>query len=159
MRKAAKTTKKMLKNFVSFAALREIPTQELSPFLLTEDKCCVYFIPMVGHPKSYTSPIAETTGSYKFWKDVSFFGCIMSGILLGIVVFKLLSPENGIPKVREVTRIKKQLETEIEQVKAENAQMEEHIEAMQTDPFWQEKIAREELNMALPEEIIYKFTE
>ena len=103
--------------------------------------------------------MAESTSSHKFWKDVSFFGCIISGILLGIVVFKLLSPENGIPKVREVTRFKKQLETEIEQLMVKNAQLTKHIEAMQTDPFWHEKIAREELNMALPDEIIYKFTE
>lgn len=114
---------------------------------------------MKSHPKSYPSPIAEAAGPYKFWKDVSFFGCVMSGILLGIVVFKLLSPENGIPKVREVTRIKRQLEIEIKQLTTENGQLAEHIEAMQTDPFWQEKIAREELNMALPDEIIYKFTE
>jgi hypothetical protein len=92
---------------------------------------------MVVHSKSYTVPIAESTGAYKFWKDVSFFGCVISGILLAIVVFKLLSPENT----------------------AENTRIAEHIEAMQTDPFWQEKIAREELNMALPDEIIYKFTE
>jgi len=109
--------------------------------------------------QSYTSPIAESTGSYKFWKDVNFFGCIISGILLGIVVFRLLSPESGIPKVQKVTRIKRQFEAEIEQLTAENADIAEHIEAMQIDPFWQEKIAREELNMALPDEIIYKFTE
>jgi cell division protein FtsB len=111
------------------------------------------------HAKSDTSPRIESTGSYKFWKDVSFFGCVMSGILLGIVVFKLLSPESGVPKVRDVISIKKQLEAEIEQLKAENVRIAEQIEAMRIDPFWQEKIAREELNMALPDEIIYKFTE
>jgi len=111
------------------------------------------------HTKSYTSSITRSTSSYKLWKDVSFFGCVISGILLGIVVLKLLSPENGIPKVRKVTNFKKQLEAEVEQLKAENVRITEQIEAMQTDPFWQEKIAREELNMALPDEIIYKFAE
>jgi cell division protein FtsB len=114
---------------------------------------------MAIRARSYTNPRPASTNSYSFWKDVSFFGCIISGILLGIVVFKLLSPESGIPKVREVLRIKKQLETEIEQLEVDNARIVEQIEAMQTDPFWQEKIAREELNMALPDEIIYKFTE
>ncbi len=109
--------------------------------------------------KSYTSSPTMSTTSSKFWKDVSFFGCIISSILLGIVILKLLSPESGIPKVRKVIGIKKQLEAEIEQLKADNARIAEEIEAMQTDPFWQEKIAREELNMALPDEIIYKFTE
>ena len=111
------------------------------------------------HAKSYTSSIIGATGSYKFWKDISFFGCVISGILLGTVVLKLLSPESGISKVRKVTNFKKQLEAEVEQLKTENVRIAEQIEAMQTDPFWQEKIAREELNMALPDEIIYKFAE
>ncbi len=95
----------------------------------------------------------------KFWKDLSFFGCVLSGILLGFMIFALLNPETGIPKVREVKRIKQDLEAEITQLQAENEKILQAIDAMQTDPFWQEKVAREELNMALPDEIIYKFTE
>lgn len=112
---------------------------------------------MKRYSKSYVSPTAES--SYKFWKDVSFFGCLISGILFAVVTFKLLSPETGIPKVNEVARIKQQLVTEIAQLEAKNTRIKERIEAMQSDPFWQEKIAREELNMALPGEIIYKFPE
>jgi cell division protein FtsB len=102
---------------------------------------------------------SNTPETHPFWKDVSFFGCIISGILLLIVTFQLLSPESGIPKVREVLRIKRQLETEIAQLEAKNARIIADIEAMHTDPFRKEKIAREELNMALPGEIIYKFAE
>lgn len=61
--------------------------------------------------------------------------------------------------MNEVARIKQQLVTEIAQLEAKNTRIKERIEAMQSDPFWQEKIAREELNMALPGEIIYKFPE
>ena len=84
---------------------------------------------------------------------------IISGLLLAVVVFKLFSPEDGILKVQEVMRIKMQLEHEIAQLEKENAQIDADIEAMRTDPFQREKIAREELNMALPDEIIYKFPE
>lgn len=101
----------------------------------------------------------EETVKYTFWKDPGFFGCVISGLLLAVVVGKLLSPEDGILKVQEVMRIKAQLQDDITQLERANAQLAADIEAMQTDPFQQEKIAREELNMALPGEIIYKFAE
>lgn len=94
-----------------------------------------------------------------FWKDLSVIGCLVSGILFGCMVFALLAPESGIPKVRKVLHIQAQLAREIEQIRAENTQLLTAIDAIQTDPFWQEKIAREELNMALPGEIVYKFAE
>ncbi|GAK50422.1 hypothetical protein U14_01653 [Candidatus Moduliflexus flocculans] len=106
-------------------------------------------------PVVRTEPAAPTV----FWKDLSVIGCVVSGLLLSAMIFALLDPSSGIPKVREVMRFQSQLEGEIEQLRAENAQVLNAIQAMQTDPFWQEKIAREELNMALPGEIVYKFTE
>jgi cell division protein FtsB len=112
------------------------------------------------HTESYTYPLVESAEQpRKFWKDARLLGCIISGMLLGFVVFKLLSPENGIPKVQKVTEIKQQLAAEIEQLRTENARITEEIDAIRTDPFYQEKIAREELNMALPGETIYKFAE
>ncbi len=103
--------------------------------------------------------IPETESEYKFWKDLSFLGCIVSGILLGIMVLALLSPESGIPKVRKVMRIKTRLEQDIETFQEDNENLRYQIEAMKTDPFWLEKIAREELNMGFPGEIVYKFAE
>ena len=109
--------------------------------------------------KKQITPHDESETSYTFWKDVGFLGCVISGIMFGLIVLALLAPESGIPKVQEVLRIQRQLERDIERLEAENAKLEQEIQAMRTDPFWQEKIAREELNMALPGEIIYKFVE
>lgn len=109
--------------------------------------------------KLRTNQLSGTEISYTFWKDLSFFGCILSGMLFGLVVLALLAPDSGIPKVQEVRRIKKQLEMDIQHLEAENERIKKEINAMKTDPFWQEKIAREELNMARPDEIIYKFAE
>ena len=100
---------------------------------------------------------AELAVSYVFWKDPAFFGCVITGLLLTVVLVKLLSPEHGILKVQKVKRIKAQLEDDITLLKQANAQLVADINTMQTDPFRQEKIAREELNMALPGEIVYKF--
>jgi cell division protein FtsB len=108
---------------------------------------------------SQTALPPEAMVQYRFWKDPGFFGCVISGLLLAVVVVKLVSPEDGILKVQEVMRIKAQLQDDITQLEHANAQLVADIEAMQTDPFQQEKIAREELNMALPGEIIYKFAE
>lgn len=102
---------------------------------------------------------AEPQASYPLWKDLSVLGCLFFGFLFGIGVLALFGAENGIPKVREVTGIKAELQQEIDQLQRENSRLLQEIDAMKTDPFWQEKIAREELNMALPGEIIYKFSE
>ena len=104
-------------------------------------------------------PVVRVEPAPVFWKDPSVFGCIVSGLLFGGMVFALLAPESGIPKVREVLHIQARLEREIEQIRSENRQLADAIDAAQTDPFWQEKIAREELNMALPGEIVYKFAD
>jgi cell division protein FtsB len=108
---------------------------------------------------SQTPNASDSPPAPPLWKDLSVLGCIVSGIVLGLVVLALFSPETGIPKVREVQQIKAQLEADIDQLQTQNVQIQREIEAMRTDPFWQEKIAREELNMALPGEIIYKFPE
>ncbi|PIE35462.1 hypothetical protein CSA56_04055 [candidate division KSB3 bacterium] len=104
----------------------------------------------------YTEP-EPSASSFTFRSDLGIIGCIVSGLLLGLIVFALVSPEHGIPKVQEVIGITTQLEADIAQLTAENEQLLLQIEAIKTDPFWQEKIAREELNMALPGEIVYKF--
>lgn len=102
---------------------------------------------------------ADHAAAYVFWKDPGFFGALIMGACLLVVVIKLCSPEDGLLKVREVKRIKAGLEDNIARLEAENHQLREAIDVMQTDPFQKEKIAREELNMALPGEIIYKFAE
>lgn len=112
---------------------------------------------MKRRTSSQKTPQPVQYESAKGWKDVSVIGCVISGFLFALVVFKLISPTTGLPKVQEVIAIKEQLEQEIEQLETTNSRLLADIEAMQTDPFWQEKIAREELNMALPGEIIYKF--
>ena len=106
---------------------------------------------------SYTD--LEETSSSSFRLDFGIVGCITSGMLLGLMILALLSPENGLPKVQEVKNIKQQLESDIQWLEAENERLRYDIQAMKSDPFQQEKIAREELNMALPGDIIYKFAE
>ncbi len=72
------------------------------------------------------------------------------------MVLALLNPDSGIPKSPRSSTDQTGTEAEIEQLKVEHEQIQQKIEAMKTDPFWQEKIAsREELNLARPDETIY----
>jgi len=80
-------------------------------------------------------------------------------VLLLFLLGGLVSKERGIPKVREVRRIKVQLVEEIHQLEESNKNLEAEIVSLRTDPFWTEKIAREELNMVKPGEIVLKFRE
>ncbi len=107
----------------------------------------------------FTYTDVESSSSSFFRLDFGIVGCITSGILLGLMVLALLSPENGLPKVQRVLNFKRQLQADIQQLEAENERLRHDIHAMKTEPFQQEKIAREELNMALPGDIIYKFAE
>lgn len=109
--------------------------------------------------ENFTYTEQESSSSPSFRLDFGIVGCITSGVLLGFIILALLSPENGLPKVQQVLNIKRQLETDIQWLGAENERLRYEIQAMKTDPFQHEKIAREELNMALPGDIIYKFAE
>lgn len=107
----------------------------------------------------FTYTEVEPSSTFSFRLNFGVVGCITSGILLGMMILALLSPENGLPKVQQVQNIKRQLEVDIQWLEADNERLRYDIQAMKSDPFQQEKIAREELNMALPGDIIYKFAE
>ncbi|PID55881.1 hypothetical protein CSB45_13755 [candidate division KSB3 bacterium] len=107
----------------------------------------------------FASDESEIALSLPFRLNFGLIGSMTSAVLLGVMILALLSPENGLPKVRQVQEIKRKLEIDIQLLDAENERLRHDIQAMKHDPFQQEKIAREELNMALPGEIVYKFTE
>ena len=112
-----------------------------------------------SHSRMYQALTMEKPSIAEYFKDASVVGCVMSGLLFGLLLLALLAPESGFLKVRKVLKYQHALEQEIQTLQAENAQLIRDLEAMHTDPFWQEKIAREELNLARPGEIIYKFIE
>jgi cell division protein FtsB len=80
-------------------------------------------------------------------------------LILIFLLKGLLSKETGIFKVNEVMKIKAKLIEEIHQLEEENKNLAVEILSLRMDPFWTEKIAREELDMVKPEEIVIKFRE
>lgn len=80
-------------------------------------------------------------------------------IVFGIVIFSLLiylfSP--NFVRLTKAYRQIQVLEDEIERLQSQNQSLQDDVSRLKSDPLYVEKIAREELGMARPKEIIYKF--
>jgi cell division protein FtsB len=74
---------------------------------------------------------------------------------IGFVVADSLFFGKGIPKVFRLKRKLNNIQTRIEEIKKENTALEVAIEKLRSNPLTIETIAREELGMARPGEIIY----
>ena len=64
------------------------------------------------------------------------------------------------PNFLRLTRVYRQLqilEDEIEKLQVQNQEFQDEIYSLKNDPIYIEKVAREELGMSKPKEIIYKF--
>lgn len=82
-------------------------------------------------------------------------------IVLTLIVFSLIIYLFS-PNFLRLARVYRQiqvLEDEIEQLQAQNQGYQEEIFHLKNDPVYIEKVAREELGMSKPKEIIYKFDE
>ena len=85
------------------------------------------------------------------WKTVVL---ALIGVSLLIYIFS--------PNFIRLTRVYQQLhilEEEISRLQAQNESVQSEIYALQHDPHYIEKVARDELWMSKPDEIIYKFDE
>ena len=80
-------------------------------------------------------------------------------ILIASIVFvgfDSLFLGKGIPKILQLKRKLDNIDLRIEEIKEENAALQATIEKLRSDPLAIETIAREELGMAQPGEIIYQ---
>lgn len=85
------------------------------------------------------------------WKNL-----VLSIIIISILIY-LFSPNFiRLSKVYLQIRV---LEEEIETLQLQNIKYQEEIYSLKNDPIYIEKVAREELGMSKPKEIIYKFDE
>jgi cell division protein FtsB len=80
---------------------------------------------------------------------VGVFGLLTVAILL-LAVFN----DKGALQVRSQSKKLSTIETEITNLDSENKQLTNEIEALRTDPTAIEKLAREELKLVKPDEII-----
>jgi len=80
---------------------------------------------------------------------------------LGLVVFlfhDLFGPR-GLLTMRRQQKELSQLQQEIRRLQEENRRVAEEIEALKTDPKTVERIAREEMGLAKPNELVFRLPE
>jgi cell division protein FtsL len=82
---------------------------------------------------------------------------VLAAILLLFLVATSLMGERGLIRLYQLHRTRADLTQEVEQLTAANAALEKEVRALRTDPDRVEAIAREELGLVKPEELVYEF--
>lgn len=81
-------------------------------------------------------------------------------VVMGFVLFALLVHDvfgdHGFLAMRRAQKEVAQLQQEIQQLNEENSRLSEQVKALKTDPRIIERIAREEMGLAKPGELIFK---
>jgi cell division protein FtsB len=84
---------------------------------------------------------------------------LLSGVLTIVFLVSFVFSEEGIAELRQAQKRVDTLQSEIRQLDEENARLEAEIESLRESNFAVERIAREDLGMSKPGEIVYRVPE
>jgi cell division protein FtsB len=73
------------------------------------------------------------------------------------LTISLLFGDVGLLRYIELNRTKKSLEKQLVEINMQNEQIRTQIRLLKEDPFYKEKLAREEFGLARPDEYIFKY--
>jgi cell division protein FtsB len=79
---------------------------------------------------------------------------VLSFLYLSI---SLLFGDAGLFRYFELNRTKKSLEVQLAEVSRQNEQIRQQIKLLKEDPFYREKLAREDFGLAKPDEYIFLY--
>ena len=79
---------------------------------------------------------------------------VLSFIYLSI---SLIFGDMGLLKYREMNKTRTSLEKQILEVHNQNEQLRRQLKALKDDPFYREKLAREEYGLSKPDEYIFQY--
>lgn len=79
---------------------------------------------------------------------------ILSFIYISI---SLVFGDMGLFRYIELSRTKKDLEKQVTDISIHNERLKSQIKLLKEDPFYREKLAREEFELAKPDEYIFKY--
>ena len=79
----------------------------------------------------------------------------VGGLLLVLLCVQQIMGEHGQLKMRQRQREVQQLELEVSHLEKENQRLEQHVQRLWSDPAAIERLAREEMKLARPGEIIF----
>ncbi len=84
-----------------------------------------------------------------------FFTVVILGFLY--LSISLLFGDAGLFRYMELTRTRKNLQRQITELSRQNEQIREQIRLLKEDPFYRDKLAREEFGLAKPDEYIFQY--
>lgn len=84
-------------------------------------------------------------------------GLILLACFLGLLLLVSLLGDRGLVQLYHMGQAKAQLEREIEALERENTVLRQEVEAMRHHPFYTEEIARRDLGLVRPGEVVYQF--
>jgi cell division protein FtsB len=84
-------------------------------------------------------------------------GLILVLCFLGLLFLLSLSGDRSLLELYRMARVKADLEQQIEVLKPENALLRQEVDAMRRFPSRAEEIARRDLGLVRPGEIVYQF--
>jgi cell division protein FtsB len=94
------------------------------------------------------------------WEMKSYRGAILALILVSVaLVVHELFGEHGYLALRRERQQYQVLQQQIQSLKEKNQQLEKQIQSLKSDPHAIEKLAREQMRLARPGEIIYTLPE
>ncbi len=79
---------------------------------------------------------------------------VLSLVYLSI---SLIFGDAGLMRYLELNRTKRGLERQLVEINRQNAQIRTQIKLLKEDPFYKEKLAREEFGLAKPDEYIFQY--
>jgi cell division protein FtsB len=84
------------------------------------------------------------------------YGGVLLGLLVLVLVVHDIFGTHGYLAMRRTQQEIKKVQADLEQLNKENLQLQEEVRDLKTDPHKIEKIARDELGLARPGEVIIK---
>lgn len=80
---------------------------------------------------------------------------LLSGVLTIVFLISFIFSEEGIAELRDARQRVDSLKAEVARLEQENAKLQQEIDSLRASNFAVEKIAREDLGMSRPGEVIY----
>ena len=103
-----------------------------------------------------TAKLKKMSASEKIQTLLRHYGPVLLGLLVLVLVVHDIFGTHGYLAMRRTQQEIKKVNADLDQLNKENLQLEQEVKELKTDPHKIEKIARDELGLAKPGEVIIK---
>src|SRR2546421_12970883 len=103
-----------------------------------------------------TAKLNKKSASERIQPLLRQYGPVVLGLLVVVLVVHGIFGAHGYLAMRRTQQEIKKVNADLDQLNKENSQLEQEVRGLKTDPHKIEKIARDELGLARPGEVIIK---